>query len=111
MTKLTASAPGRICLFGEHQDFLGLPVIAAAIDLRISIEGTPRPDSLLLLDMPDVRQSDEIDLAQPIVYTRERDYLRSCVNVLRRKGWDISQGWDCAMRSTIPINAGVSSSS
>ncbi|MEC7694207.1 MAG: galactokinase family protein, partial [Bacteroidota bacterium] len=22
-------APGRVCLFGEHQDYLGLPVIAA----------------------------------------------------------------------------------
>ena len=26
-------APGRVCLFGEHQDYLGLPVIAAAIPL------------------------------------------------------------------------------
>jgi len=29
--RLTVTAPGRICLFGEHQDFLGLAVIAAAI--------------------------------------------------------------------------------
>nr|MDO8116777.1 galactokinase family protein [Candidatus Sigynarchaeota archaeon] len=26
-------APGRICLFGEHQDYLNFPVIAASIDL------------------------------------------------------------------------------
>ena len=26
-----ASVPSRICLFGEHQDYLGLEVIAAAI--------------------------------------------------------------------------------
>ena len=28
-------APGRICLFGDHQDYLGLPIIACAIDLFI----------------------------------------------------------------------------
>ena len=111
MTQLTASAPGRICLFGEHQDFLGLPVVAAAINLRISIEGSPRSDSLLKLHMPNIWKHDQIDLSQPIIYTRKRDYLRSCINVLRRKGWDLSQGWDCTMTSTIPINAGVSSSS
>ena len=111
LERLRTSAPGRICLFGEHQDFLGLPVIAAAINLRISIEGTPRSDSLIKLHLPDIWKHDTIDLSQPVVYTRKRDYLRSCINVLRRKGWDISQGWDCTVRSTIPINAGVSSSS
>ena len=108
---LRVSAPGRICLFGEHQDFLSLPVVAAAIDLRIYIEGTLRPDSLLRLNMPDIGKADEIDLSEPIVYSRKRDYLRSCINVLRRKGWDLSSGYDCRIHSTIPINAGVSSSS
>ena len=111
MHELTVSAPGRICLFGEHQDFLGLPVIAAAIDLRIWVEGTRRPDSLLKIDLPDIGKFNLIDLSQPIVYTRKRDYLRSCINVLRRRGFDISSGYDCRIHSNIPINAGVSSSS
>ena len=34
---IEVTAPGRICLFGEHQDFLGLPVIACAIDLTMKI--------------------------------------------------------------------------
>jgi galactokinase len=29
------STPGRIYLFGEHQDYLGLPVIAIAINKRV----------------------------------------------------------------------------
>ena len=33
------STPGRICLFGEHQDYLGLPVIAMAISLRANLKG------------------------------------------------------------------------
>jgi galactokinase len=36
---LTVKAPDRICLFGERQDFLGLPVIAAVIDLHITVSG------------------------------------------------------------------------
>ena len=111
MSKLVVSAPGRICLFGEHQDFLGLAVVAAAIDRRIRIEGSPRADRLLRMDMPDIHRRDEIDLLRLIEYTKKRDYLRSCVNVLRRTGWDLRDGFDCTMTSTIPINAGVSSSS
>lgn len=109
--KLSVSAPGRVCLFGEHQDFLGLAVVAAAIDRRIFIEGTPRTDSILRMNMPDINQFEEIDLSKPVEYTRKRDYLRSCVNVLLRRGCEIPHGFSCTMRSTIPINAGVSSSS
>ncbi len=111
MQKLSVSAPGRICLFGEHQDYLNMAVVAAAIDRRFYIEGAPRRDSIFRIDMPDIRRSDEINLSKPIVYGKKRDYLRSCVNVLRREGWDLSTGFDCRMTSTIPINAGVSSSS
>ena len=32
-TRFTAIAPGRLCLFGEHQDYLGFPVIALAVPL------------------------------------------------------------------------------
>jgi len=33
------NTPGRICFFGEHQDYLGLPVIAMAISLRANLTG------------------------------------------------------------------------
>lgn len=111
MRRLAVSAPGRICLFGEHQDFLGLPVVAAAIDLRIRIWGVRRKDSLLRIGMPNIRRQDEIDLSGEIDYRHSRDYLRSCINVLRRKGWGLTTGYDCRMSSSIPIRAGVSSSS
>lgn len=108
---LKVSAPGRICLFGEHQDFLGLPVVAAAINLRFYIEGTPRDDSRIEIDMPDIGEHESMDLCGELTYTVRRDYLRSCINVLYRSGWQMENGWDCTFRSTIPINAGVSSSS
>jgi len=39
---IRVTTPGCICLFGEHKDFLGLPVIACAIDLAIEIVGQAR---------------------------------------------------------------------
>lgn len=105
------SAPGRICLFGEHQDYLGLPVVAAAVDLRIGVEAAPRTDGLLVVDMPDIGESVKIDPFVEQIYAHHRDYLRSSVNVLRRAGTTWSRGYTAVVRSTIPINAGVSSSS
>jgi galactokinase len=105
------SAPGRICLFGEHQDYLGLPVVAATVNLRILVNATPRSDRRILVRMPDIYAEEEIDPGVEQVYRGERDYLRSAFDVLRRMGLSWSHGFDAEIRSGIPINAGVSSSS
>ncbi|UCE08906.1 MAG: GHMP kinase [bacterium] len=111
MEQLTVSAPGRICLFGEHQDYLGLPVITAAINLRISITGSIRNDRKFYLDLPDIGSQEEIDLEEPIVYIKERDYFRSGLKVLLRQKVIFPYGYDCIVRGNIPINSGTSSSS
>jgi galactokinase len=108
---LSVSAPGRICLFGEHQDYFGLPIIAAAIDLRIYIQGIPRSDHHIIIKLPDIGEKDEFSLDKELTYRKERDYIRSAVNVLKRKGLRFDSGWQCELRGTIPINAGTSSSS
>jgi len=105
------SSPGRICLFGEHQDYLHLPVIPCALSLRIAIEGRRRVDMNVFLDLPDIGQHERFSIAEPLSYTHRRDYFRSTVNVLRRHGFTFSTGFDCRVRGTIPINAGTSSSS
>lgn len=111
LSKLTISTPGRICLFGEHQDYLGLAVIAAAISRRVTIQGTLRRDSRMVLHLPDIGSEVSFDLAGPLLYGEERDYFRSCVNVLRKHGHQFSHGYDCTVRGNIPLNAGTSSSS
>lgn len=111
MNVITTSAPGRICLFGEHQDYLGLPVITAAINLRISIKGNKRNDKIFHLDLPDIQDQETIDPGQPIHYTRERDYFRSSLNILLRENLSFLNGYDCQVRGNIPINSGTSSSS
>jgi galactokinase len=50
-------------------------------------------------------------LDRDLEYSRERDYLRSAVNILQRQGLRLGSGWDCRVTGTIPINSGTASSS
>jgi galactokinase len=108
---IRVSSPGRICLFGEHQDYLELPVIPLAISLRIAIEGTRRNDALVHLELPDIGSEVEFSLDGPMLYEKKRDYFRSAVAVLRRAGFSFSTGFDCVVHGEIPIQAGTASSS
>ena len=108
---MIVSTPGRICLFGEHQDYLGLPVIAAAISKRIQINGDFREDTTVHFSLPDVGAEETFELNYPLVYTKERDYFKSVLNVLRRKGHHLNKGLELTVSGNIPINSGTSSSS
>jgi galactokinase len=108
---LIVSSPGRICLFGEHQDYLSLPVIPCAISRRISIKGTANNNSMINLDLPDIGQTMSFNIHEEIKYLEKRDYFRSSINVLKRYGYTFSTGFDCQVKGNIPINSGTSSSS
>lgn len=104
-------APGRVCLFGEHSDYLGLDVIAAAIDVTIKIEAQPREDDLIVVRYTDLKERDEFSIVGEVGYRTKRDYLRSAFNVMARKGFVLKHGWDMEVSGTIPVAAGLSSSS
>ena len=111
-SSISVSAPGRICLFGEHQDYLGLPVIACAISMRLRISGSRRGDDLVRIDLPDIDSEESFEIGGgELEYKAERDYFRSGYNVLLREGFTFSSGFDCVVSGEIPINAGTSSSS
>ncbi|GAB3880539.1 GHMP family kinase ATP-binding protein [Spirosoma agri] len=109
---VSVSTPGRICLFGEHQDYLGLPVIAAAISCRIQIAAERIDQPAVRLRLPDIGRQEQFSLTDlPLTYQHDRDYFRSAINVLTRAGFRFSHGIDGEVRGQIPINAGTSSSS
>lgn len=109
---IKVSTPGRICLFGEHQDYLGLPVIAAAISRRIQITGHRRSDNQVIIHLPDINDYQAFELAPKLVYQKQRDYFRSVLNILQqREGVHFSKGIEATVRGNIPINSGTSSSS
>lgn len=105
------SAPGRVCLFGEHSDYLGLDVIAASINMAIEIECSPRDDELVTLSYLDLKENDRFSLNSDIQYRNKRDYVRSAFNVMKRKDIIPTHGVNLKISGNIPIAAGLSSSS
>ena len=112
MERFSVRAPGRICLFGEHSDYLGLDVIPAAIDLNVQIQCSRRNDMKIIVNYLDLDEQDSFKIdGKDIVYRHKRDYLRSAFNIVKRTGMTLRNGWDLEVTGNIPIAAGLSSSS
>ncbi len=103
-------APARVCLFGEHQDYLGLPVISAAVNIYMRAVGEKINNRKVWFSLPDIGDEVNFELNFPLKYESKRDYLRSIFNVLKRMGFDFDCGFRFFVSSEIPINAGASSS-
>lgn len=105
-------APGRICLFGEHQDYLNYPVIAMAISKYIYLEASRIATPKFIIDLPNIEAKLEIQLKnREVEYSSNRDYLRSGYNQFLRKGVEFNKGYTIKITGDIPINAGSASSS
>lgn len=105
-------SPGRVCLFGEHQDYLNYPVIAMAISKYIYLEASRISIQKFIVDLPNINDKLEIQLKnRELEYNSDRDYLRSGYNQFLRKGAKFNKGYKIKITGNIPINAGVASSS
>ena len=111
MHELISSAPARICLFGDHQDYLDLPVIACAINRSIQIKAIPIDEDVFNLKMLDIGEEDKIYFNSLEKDIASNDFLRLALRVLRRYNCIPNQGYEIFISGDIPINAGVSSSS
>lgn len=111
MADIIIKSPGRICLFGDHQDYLGLPVIACSIDRYITLEATQNSTNNIFIDMPDINETLNYNLDEKVVVKHKRDYFSSALVVLNRYGCIPNRGYTIKMYGDIPVNAGLSSSS
>lgn len=107
---IRSSAPGRIVLFGEHQDYFNLPVISAGVNLRMTIIGHFHEKPFIHLVLNNMKRTYTIPLQFPIPYRFRRAYLQSAINVLYRKGFNF-EGFTASLSGNIPQNSGLSSSS
>lgn len=107
--KIKSSAPGRICLFGEHQDYLGFPVIAAAIDLTVTVEGNVKGGHKVDVELLDMDKKFSFD-ANDIRYRGKKDYLKSVIKVLKKKKLYKNRRIKASITGNVPIQAGTSSS-
>ncbi len=108
---ITSVAPGRTCLFGDHQDYLGLPVIACAIDRNITLTAKPNKNGVFKIDMKDVSEERIIDITEEFSKLAPRDYFASSLKVLKEYNCVPDIGYDISITGNIPINSGTSSSS
>lgn len=110
MNKIISIAPGRVCLFGDHQDYLGLPVIACAIDRNIKLTAVKNNEHIFRLNMIDINETRTIDINETFEILKPRDYFASSLRVLRRYNCIPTTGYDITITGNIPINSGTSSS-
>lgn len=121
---ITVSTPSRLCLYGEHLDYLSLEVVAMAIDLRFYATIDKRNDGLAVIYIKDssidtLNQKNDkkqyeikqFSVNEDIVYESKRDYFKSAINVIKKRGYDVSSGFTITMDSEIPIGKGMCSSS
>lgn len=109
--RIISLAPGRTCLFGDHQDYLHLPVIACAIDRYIKLEAIENSSRLINIFQPDINRVTTINIDEENENFEIGDHLRSTLKVLKKKGCNPNKGYDVKLSGNIPINAGISSSS
>ncbi len=109
--RIVVKAPGRTCLFGDHQDYLGLPVIACAINRHMILTATINNSDQLVVNMPDVGHQRTFNVGKNNGQPQPGDFLLTALKVLENYDCVPTMGYDVEITSNIAINAGTSSSS
>ncbi|MHA1819073.1 MAG: GHMP family kinase ATP-binding protein [Promethearchaeota archaeon] len=115
--KIQISAPGRVCLFGEHQDYLELAVIPSAIDLRCNIEGSFNNSERIEFFDKVYNERIIIPLNSEVKKNgfklNKNDYFKAVINVfVKRKLLDTKEkvGFSGTLWNDVPQKSGLSSS-
>ena len=107
--KIVTSSPGRVCLFGEDVDYMGLEVITLAINQRIEIQGKTNTSGKIRINLEDLNRTITFSNKRQRKL-RRRDYVRSAFNIYQ-KFFPEDFGANLSVKSNLPIGKGLSSSS
>ncbi|MDQ3512928.1 MAG: hypothetical protein M3462_04570 [Chloroflexota bacterium] len=110
-------ASGRIELIGNHLDYNGGPVLAAAIDRRTMVLGglgTPGTVEIVFAGQSTGPESIEIDATadwrNPVGSIVPADYARGVIAASLDHGFPVTDGGRLAVSGNVPFGLGVSSS-
>ena len=113
------AAPGRIEVIGNHVDYNGGPVLAAAIDRQVVVAVAGNSDRrsirVVFADTGDLRPQ-TINLPLPADWRSSTpepqavDYLRGVIAALSSRRIAIRQGTDLVVSGDLPFGIGISSS-
>jgi len=109
--QILLKVPARVCLFGDHQDYLGLPVIAAAIGRFIMLKADKIVNNEFIIYFLDIDKTRVIKFSEIENQAEQNDFLLTTLKILKKYGCEPNQGYELFVSGNIPINAGLSSSS
>ncbi len=110
---VTASAPGKTILFGEHAVVYGKPAIAAAVDRRAYVKIEKREDTRTHVNVEELGVSGYLNLKKGTIELEKgekgrKGILEYIIRSLMKTGTD--DGVEVTINLDIPIGAGLGSS-
>jgi galactokinase len=109
MTRVTASAPGRVNLIGEHTDYNGGFVLPTPIPQRAHVELEVRKDALARVWSREIGAWADYTLGDEHRRGGWLDYIQGCTYALRDAGHTV-RGFELRIASDVPLGSGLSSS-
>lgn len=111
MITVTAWAPGRVNIIGEHTDYTGGFVFPMAIGFGVTATVTKRADQIISMKSNQMPNTVEIPLQElkPGAVSGWAAYVAGSVWSVNRS-FPISIGLDIELKSDLPLGAGMSSS-
>jgi mevalonate kinase len=114
MTRITCSAPGKVILAGEHAVVHGYPAIASAVTLRMSMTLDMLEEPRFELHLDDIVMTFRASSLNGLALESATNYplFKAVLDTLQAegKGKPRSQGFTLAVKSAIPVSAGLGSS-
>ena len=110
--QLTARAPGRVNLIGEHTDYNGGFVLPMALPQQTHVELRPREDRTVRAFSTNIGERGELQeysLGQEATGRRWLDYVQGVTRILQTEGFAL-RGFDVRLSSQVPVGSGLSSS-
>ena len=111
MNAITASAPARVNIIGEHTDYNAGFVLPTCTALLTRVRATPRADRVVHVQSSTIEESAEFNLAaiSPDKSGTWIEYVKGVAVGLQDAGIEL-RGADLIIDSEIPLGAGLSSS-
>ncbi|OPY29726.1 MAG: Mevalonate kinase [Methanobacterium sp. PtaU1.Bin242] len=116
--QVTASAPGKTILFGEHAVVYGKPAIAVAINRKANVKIQKRADSKIFVEIPGLKLSGYLELEKEVIKI-EKDqgnigilnYILKSLKKAQIEGETESEnGMEITVDLEMPISGGLGSS-